>query len=344
MRIALLGAGSIGTIVGALLSRGGEDVVLVNTNQAHVAALNRYGARILGFGDDTIPVNAIRPDEMEGQFDLIISLTKLTTMEQSLWAALPHMHDETIVLNLQNGIPEDISRKIVGPHRVMGGCVEFSATSLAPSVVECASNTTLLTITFGPMDGIITDKTRMIQKSLAHIGRADITGNLPGVRYTKLTDNATFSAMSAILACDFGQILDSYDAMLCIAHLGREAVHIIEALGIQTEKIFGLEPTVANLGFTTHKEVQDVIYNYWPPIYTPFRSGRSSMLQDLEKGRKCEIDHINGKFVGLGRELGIDVPFMQTALEVITKLQNKELQLENAWENLKYFQISELDH
>jgi len=339
MRIALLGAGSIGTIIGALLSRGGEDIVLVNTNQAHVDALNRYGARIVGFVEDTIPVNAILPSEMRGQFDLIISLTKLTATEHSLRAALPHMHDDTIVLNLQNGTPEDISKEVVGAERVMGGCVEFSATGIEPGVVEWTTQTTRLEITFGQLDGVLTDKTRRVQKCMAHIGRANLTGNLQGVRYTKLTDNATFSAMSAILACDFGQILDSYEAMRCVAYLGREAVQIIAALGIRPKKLFGFEPTIANLGFSSPEGLQNVIYRYWPPIYTPSRSGRSSMLHDLEKGRVCEIDHINGKFVALGGILGIDTPFMKTAVAVIKKLQNGELSLATAWDNLKYFNI-----
>jgi ketopantoate reductase len=96
--------------------------------------------------------------------------------------------------------------------------------------------------------------------------------------------------MSAILACNFGQILDSYEAMRCIAYLGREAARIIAALGIRTEAVFGLEPTVGNLGFASVEELHKVIFQYWPTIYTPSRPGRSSMLQDLEKGRKSEID------------------------------------------------------
>lgn len=339
MRIALLGAGSIGTIIGALMSRGGEDIVLVNTNQAHVDALNRYGARIVGFAEDSIPVTAIRPEAMTGRYDLIISLTKLPDMAQSLRTALPHMHAQTIVLNLQNGFPEEISREVVGAQRVMGGCVEFSATGQAPGVVEWTSQTSALAITFGPLDGRINDRTRVVQKCLARIGMANMTGNLPGVRYAKLTDNATFSAMSAILACNFGQILDSYEAMRCIAYLGREAARIIAALGIQTEAVFGLEPTVGNLGFASVEELHKVIFQYWPTIYTPSRPGRSSMLQDLEKGRKSEIDYINGQFVALGRKLGIGVPFMQTAVAVIKSIQDREQPIKSTWENLKYFQF-----
>ena len=83
-----------------------------------------------------------------------------------------------------------------------------------------------------------------------------------------------------------------------------------------------------------------VIYDYWTPLYTPFRSCRASMLQDIEKGRQCEIDYINGKFVALGKHYGVATPYMESAVRIITMLQNKELSLANAWDNLNAFPMS----
>lgn len=342
MRIALIGAGSIGTILGALLSRAGEDIVLVDNYQEHVDALNKKGAKIVGFMDCTVPVNAITPDEMNGKYDLIISTTKMTGLEDSLNQALPCMHADTVVLTLQNGIPEDISKKIVGEDNVMGGGVEFGATWLSPGVSELTSDESSLMITFGRLDGRITQKTREVQNVFSTFGSSEISKNIQGVRFSKLTDNSTFSAMSAVLGCNNGKILDSYEAMKCIAHLGREAGRVIEKMGIKVEKIFGLQPLMENVGFTTKKEMDDVIFNYWTPIYTPFRSGVASMLQDIEKGRTCEIKQINGKFSELGKKVGVDVPFMDTVVDIVIRLQDGELDLSTAWDNLKYFDIPEL--
>jgi len=339
MRIALLGAGSVGTIIGALISKGGEDIVLVDTCQEHVDALNESGARIVGYVDWTIPVKAIRPDEMEGKYDLIISTTKHTSLVESLEKAAVHMHDETIILTLQNGIPEDVAKAFVDESRIMGGGVEFGATWKEPGVSELTSDETSLSITFGQLDGLITQKTKRVQKAVSHIGHADITTNLLGLRYTKLTDNSTFSGMSAVLGCCNANILDDLKAMMCIAYLGREAGRVIEGIGVQPQKIFGLQPTLENVGFTTEKELDDVIQNYWIPLYTPFRSGVASMWQDIEKGKICEINQINGKFVELGHELGIHVPFMEKVTEVVTKLQDREIDPEKAWDNLDQFEI-----
>jgi len=342
MRVALLGAGSIGTILGALLSRAGTDIVLVDCYEDHVEALNWCGARIVGFIDDTIPVTAILPSEMNGLYDLVISTTKQTVLQESLHHALPYMHENSVVLTLQNGIPEEIAAQVVGPDRVMGGGVEFGATWLTPGVTELTSDKSSLKITFGQPDGQITDKTRDVARILSQFGQVTVTTNIRGVRYSKLTDNATFSAMSAVLACNNGKILDSYEAMTCIAHLGREAGSIIKRLKIAPEKIFGLKPILENVGFTTKKEMDEVIYDYWTPIYTPFRAGVASMLQDIEKGKQCEINQINGKFLELGEELEIEVPFMKKVVDIITRMQNGDRKLEHAWNNLKLFQIPQL--
>ncbi len=320
------------------MSEAGEDVVLVDNYTEHVDALNRFGARITGRMNRLVPVMAIRPEGMTGKYDLIISLTKQTTMAESLKSASCHLHDQSLVLTLQNGVPEDISRKIVGDERVMGGCVEFGATWKEPGISELTTEPSSLGFTFGCLDGRTTEKTRETQKILSCVGPTKITTNLMGLRYSKLIDNSTFSGMSAVLGCCWGEILDSFEAMTVIAHLGREASLVVEKLGVRLEKIFGFQPLAAKTRFSTQPEMRKVIDHFWIPQYTRFRDVKASMLQDLEKGRKCEIDHINGKFVEKAREVGVDVPFMRTVVDVVAKLENREFHLNNAWENLKCFQ------
>lgn len=76
MKIAVMGAGSIGGIVGAYLAKGNEDVVLVDTNKEHVKEMNRQGLKIDGVVEETIPVKAITPDELSGKFDLVFFCVK----------------------------------------------------------------------------------------------------------------------------------------------------------------------------------------------------------------------------------------------------------------------------
>ena len=107
----------MGTILGALLAKGGRDVTLVDTNEEHVKALNEKGAQIIGFLEMTATVKAIMPAQMDGTYDFVIYLVKTTYNHIALPQILPHLHEESIVLTLQNGLPEDAVAEYVGePH------------------------------------------------------------------------------------------------------------------------------------------------------------------------------------------------------------------------------------
>ena len=134
MKIAVIGAGSLGTIIGALLAKGGRDVILVDANEEHVKVLNKKGAKIVGFMELTTPVKAITPSQMEGTYDLVIYLVKTTYNNVALPQIIPHLHEESIVLTLQNGLPEDAVAEYVGARRTLGAAVGWGATWMAPGV------------------------------------------------------------------------------------------------------------------------------------------------------------------------------------------------------------------
>lgn len=110
MRAAIIGAGSLGTIIGALMAKAGRPVDLIDTNREHVAALNRDGARIIGEMDLTVPVQALTPEDMTGQYDLVFLLSKQTANQAVLTHLLPFLHAESTVCTLQNGIPRALGR------------------------------------------------------------------------------------------------------------------------------------------------------------------------------------------------------------------------------------------
>lgn len=91
-RIAVMGAGSLGTILGAYLSKAGRDVVLIDAYQAHVDALNQNGAHITGAVEMTVPVKAITPEQMEGQYDLFFYLAKQTYNDVAIPQMLSLIH------------------------------------------------------------------------------------------------------------------------------------------------------------------------------------------------------------------------------------------------------------
>ena len=105
-RYAIYGAGSLGTVLGAYITKNGGKIDLINRNQAHVAALNEKGAHITGTVDMTVPVHAITPDQMEGTYDVILLLTKQLQNTQVVTMLKDHLASDGVIVTLQNGLPE----------------------------------------------------------------------------------------------------------------------------------------------------------------------------------------------------------------------------------------------
>lgn len=336
MRIALLGAGAMGTIIGSLLTEKGYDIELVDSYKEHVEALRENGAKIIGGIEKTIPVKAVFPNELSGKYDLVLSLTKHSAIIESLNNIKPFTHGDTVILTLQNGMPEEKSRTVFPEKNLMGGGMEFSGTFIGPGVSKLASAVETLGISFGSFEGPITDKVIEVKDVLGSALHIDITDNLRGVRWTKLTDNSTFSGFQTALGCTVGEILDDDQAMDCIAEIGMECAKVIQAQGVTPVELFGLLPTPERVCFRTPEE-KEKVKSYWIEVYSPYRAQIASMLQDLRNGKICEIDNINGETVRIAEKVGVDVPFNRKIVEVITKLQNKDLELESAYGNLAEF-------
>ncbi len=126
MRIAVMGAGSLGTILGSMLSRDGLNVELVDANQEHVEALNSQGARVEGLMEFTTPVKALTPDQMQGHYDLVIYLVKSTYDDMALPLIQSHLGSDSALITLQNGVPEGKVSSYIGRERTLGGAVGWA--------------------------------------------------------------------------------------------------------------------------------------------------------------------------------------------------------------------------
>ena len=132
MKCAIYGAGSLGTILGAYLTKNGFPVELVNRNVKHVEALQKNGAHISGTVDFTTPVNAILPDQMKGPYDIVFLMTKQLHNPEVVAMLKPMLADDGVIVTLQNGIPEPGIAEIVGQDRTIGCTVEWGATMTEP--------------------------------------------------------------------------------------------------------------------------------------------------------------------------------------------------------------------
>lgn len=118
MRMAVYGAGSLGIILGALLTRSGYNIELIKRNAKDIAALNREGAIITGMMELVQPVKALTPNEMSEQYDLIFYLTKTTHNKSALGYCAKYLKADGMILCMQNGLPEDEVIEYMGKERV----------------------------------------------------------------------------------------------------------------------------------------------------------------------------------------------------------------------------------
>ena len=145
MRAAIYGAGSLGTILGAFITKGGVGIELINRNKAHVEALQQSGAIVTGTLSFTQKVKACTPNEMKGVYDIIFLMTKQQQNGEVVAFLKDFLAPDSVIVTLQNGIPELGIAEIVGEERVLGCTVAWGATLKGPGVCELTSSPDSLT-------------------------------------------------------------------------------------------------------------------------------------------------------------------------------------------------------
>jgi 2-dehydropantoate 2-reductase len=339
MKVAILGCGAMGTVMGAYMTKNGFEVEMIDSYAGHVKAMNEKGAHIVGTVDFTAPVKAIAPEQMAGVYDVVFLFTKQTVNHVVLPNLLNHLGPDSTVCTLQNGVPEPYVASFVGENRTVGGTVLWGATFVEPGVSELTQDLSRNDHLFeiGELDGSIGPRIQKVAEVLGHMGNAKITDSLMASRWGKLINNACMSGMSAACGATFGEVLDNPAARACLSYLGYEVKKCCEAAVSQLPNLLHEQsPETLDLKdqamFNANQEMFLI-------MYSDMRTAKASMLQDLEKGKKSEVDMINGFVCQTGKQHGIDTPFNDKVVEIVTGIENKQLPL--SMENVKLFGKSE---
>jgi 2-dehydropantoate 2-reductase len=321
MKTAIMGAGSLGTIIGAFLAKSGLDVLLIDINKENTDALNKNGARIIGHAELQAPVRACTPGQMEGQYDLVLLLTKQWNNPTALPPLNAHLKAESIVCTLQNGIPEESVGSFVGAERVVGGTVGFGAIWREPGISELATTMEYVrkfAFDIGEISNKITPKLEKVASVLNNVGHTEILENFTGARWSKLLMNTTFSGMSAALGCSFGEVLHNPEAMPHLMRIADETVRAAHASGVT---MINMQSFDFNQFALTGQDDAERLLPVYRRIWANHTATRASMLQDIEKGRPCEIDYINGHVCATGRARGIATPVNDHVVKLVKQAE-----------------------
>ncbi len=310
MKIAVLGAGSLGCALGGVLAEHGNDVILVNRNAQFCTVVNSHGLT-LNEGGVAGTARVVQLQAIQGvasqpvqvtPFDLIVVLVKSKDTDTVVRSALPWVSESTVVMSLQNGLGhEDIIAGIVGKHRVLAGKTYCGGLMTAPGVVTIGIKNKETII--GELDGKITPRALAIGKVFYDAGLlTTVSDNIMGAMWDKILVNVATGAITGITRLVYGLMyqVPELEATACAAVL--EAMQVAKAKGIQ-------------LSITEPKAAWDKAGKGLPFEF------KASMLQSLEKNSLTEIDYINGAVVATGKLLGLPTPVNETLVACIKGIE-----------------------
>lgn len=333
-RYAIYGAGSLGTVLGAYITKNGGNIDLINRNRAHIDALKKNGAKINGTVDIIVPVNALTPDEMSGKYDIILLMTKQLMNREVVTFLKDHLADDGAIVTLQNGLPEPGIAEIIGSERTIGCVVEWGATLSEPGVCTLTSEIESLSFHMGKMEGITDEKFAEVKALLELMCPVHEEENLIGARWSKLLINATFSGLGTVVGGVFGDVSENKDARKVAIRCMKECIDVGHAAGAEFAPVQGKNITAL---FYYKGAIKRAIATMLIPIaMKKHRNIEPSMLQDIKKGKPCEIDAINGVVCEWGRKCGVATPFNDRIVEIVKKCESGDLTPKA--ENIKLFE------
>ena len=333
MRVAIYGAGSLGTILGAFITKAGVNIDLINRNKAHVEALQTKGAQVVGTLEFTQPVTAYTPAEMEGKYDIVFLMTKQQYNAEVVAILKDYLAEDGVLVTFQNGLPELQIAEVLGQERVLGCTVAWGATLQSPGVCELTSHPDALSFSLGSLTPERNRHFQKVKELLELMGTVDVEENFLGTRWSKLLINAAFSGMSAVLGCTFGEAAGPRESRKIVQALIKECIDVCDKGGIRIEPVQGKD--IVKLLDYKNPIKKFISFAIIPIAISKHAKLKASMLQDLEKGKLTEVDAINGAVSDYGRKVGFPTPMNDTVVDIIHKIEKGELK--PCFDNLKLF-------
>ncbi len=333
-RYCIYGAGSLGTVLGAYITKNGGQIDLVNRNKAHIAALKEKGAKITGTVEMTVPVTAYTPDEMTGKYDVVLLMTKQLHNPEVVTMLKDYLTEDGVIVTLQNGIPEPGIAEIVGSNHTMGCTVEWGATLSEPGVCILTSDPDSLSFHMGKMEGITNEQFTMVKNLLEQMCPVHEEDNLIGARWSKLLINATFSGLGTVVGGVFGDVSETKENRIIALRCMKECIDVGHAAKATFAPVQGKD--ITKLFYYTNPLKRAFGLFLMPIAMKKHRAIEPSMLQDVKHGKPCEIDAINGVVCDWGRKCNVPTPVNDRIVEIVKKIQNGELKAEAA--NIKLFE------
>ena len=301
MKIAIVGAGAMGSVYAGLMAEAGHEVWAVDTWREHVEAIVHDGLRLEGASGDRVVqgINATTDVAEAGTCDLYVLATKAAGVGPAARAIAPLLAPDSVVVTIQNGLGagERIASHMDAGRVLLGVADGFGASMRGPGH---AHHNAMSLIRLGEMQGGMSDRLQQVTALWAEAGfNVKAYADIDQLIWGKFICNATFSGPCTVFDCTLGELMADPDAWGVAQGCARE----VFALGQAKNIAFDFDDPIA----------------YVTAFGNKMPAARPSMLLDHHARRRSEIDAINGMAVELGRELGIPTPYNEVLTAIVRR-------------------------
>src|SRR5215510_14062414 len=337
-KIAIVGAGDVGGYAGAHMVQAGEDVTFIDPWPEHVEHMRKHGLRVTHAKDVaefSVAVRALHVTDVqqlskEAPVDIAFICMK---SYDTAWATMmirQYLAPDGYAVSLQNCMNEETIAGIVGWGKTLG-CIASSITVNLPAPGHIhrgagkggAAHTVFRT---GEVHGRITDRAQEICKLVGYSDSAKVTDNLWGERWSKLVANVMGKGRSACTGLTGGQMLESDPIRRFSTKLGSEAIRVGQAQGYQLEEILHLPPeTIARAGEGDAEALRSCDAQRLKDAKATAAEQRPSMGQDMLKGRRTEIEFLNGYVVREAARLDLPRRANAALTQIVKQVERGEL-------------------
>lgn len=298
VRILVFGAGAIGSLLGGVLSR--DNHVTIVGKSSHVEAVNRNGLRITGHTNFVAHPTATT-QVPSGEFDIVAVTTKSYDTGAAI-EALQALWGRSTFVTLQNGLG-NAERIALHAARVLAGTTSHGVTFLAPGEIHHAGRGE---IAVGPWKNTTMEDAHRFARTLALAGlEANAVVDASVELWSKVVVNAAINPLTAVLRVRNGALVESEDLHALVSAIAREAVAAANVAGVR---------------LSAQKLVDRAL-----EVASKTADNRSSMLQDVERGRRTETDAITGELLRVANMAGLDVPFIRALDALVRGLERVQL-------------------
>lgn len=337
LKIAIVGAGAVGAQVGGFMAKQGEDVTFIDGWPEHVEKMRSDGLHLTGVTEAeefTVPVNAMHFADVQSlskgrPIDIAFVCMKSYETKMATYLIKPYLAPDGFVVSLQNCMNEEFIAGIVGWGKVVG-CIaaKISVELRGPAHVNRnvpVHGNAHTVFRAGEVHGEETERTRQVARLCGYTDSSMVTTNIWGERWSKLCLNGSSNGVSASTGLGGAAIAADPHLRDVKMKLISECIRVGRASGFKLEKLGGLESDVYVAAADGDSEARQTVEdNYITTAGKGNPNARPSMGQDMMKGRRTEIDYMNGLVVQKGWETGIATPVNEALIAAVKKVERGE--------------------